>query len=230
MTPPNIVGFAALAGLQMIAVCDHNTAGNARAVQRAAAALAPDLLVIAGIELTCAEEAHIVCLFPTADAAEAASEVLYALLPPICNRPDIFGEQVLMDEEERIQGHLERLLINATALSIEDVPAFVARYGGFCFPAHIDRTSESVLSNLGEIPERLHFNTVEVADRQYFFSDPNNRQYAERYHILHDSDAHRLEDMLLPRDALHLPECSFSALRTALQAPPSHRSLEYGTR
>ena len=70
-------------GLDMIAVCDHNTAGNVRAVRDAAAALAPGLLVVAGIELTCAEELHMICLFPTVEAAEAAGEEIYAALPPI---------------------------------------------------------------------------------------------------------------------------------------------------
>ena len=86
MTPATVAGLSALAGLDIIAICDHNTAGNVQAVQQAAAALAPGLLVIPGIELTCAEELHMVCLFPTAEAAEAAGEEIYAALPPISNR------------------------------------------------------------------------------------------------------------------------------------------------
>ena len=81
MTPATVAGLSALAGLDIIAICDHNTAGNVQAVQQAAAALAPGLLVIPGIELTCAEELHMVCLFPTAEAAEAAGEEIYAALP-----------------------------------------------------------------------------------------------------------------------------------------------------
>ncbi|MFR6412072.1 MAG: PHP domain-containing protein [Angelakisella sp.] len=94
MTPATVAGLSALAGLDIIAICDHNTAGNVQAVQQAAAALAPGLLVIPGIELTCAEELHMVCLFPTAEAAEAAGEEIYAALPPISNREEIFGAQL----------------------------------------------------------------------------------------------------------------------------------------
>lgn len=122
MTPATVAGLSALAGLDIIAICDHNTAGNVQAVQQAAAALAPGLLVIPGIELTCAEELHMVCLFPTAEAAEAAGEEIYAALPPISNREEIFGAQLLMDAEDNELGRLERLLSNATFLSIDDAP------------------------------------------------------------------------------------------------------------
>lgn len=219
MTPPNLAGFAALAGLQVIAVCDHNTAGNVRAVQQAAALLAPDLLVLAGMELTCAEELHLVCLFPTAEAAEAASAEVYAALPPIRNREEIFGAQLRMDAEERILGHEERLLITATSISVDDAPRFCAAYGGFCFPAHIDRSSESILSSLGRIPEELGFTAVEVANPDSFFADPANHHYREQYHILTDSDAHRLPDIRDAEHAMHLPELCFEALRQRLTAP-----------
>ena len=78
----------------------------------------------------------------------------------------------------------------------------------------------SVLAALGEIPESLGFQTVEIADPEKFFSGGKNASYAERYHILTCSDAHRPE-ALLPdaAHALHLPECTFEALRTVLTAP-----------
>ena len=61
MTPPNIANMAWLKGLQLIAVADHNSCRNARAVAEAAKEL--PLTVIPGIELTTAEEIHVVCLF-----------------------------------------------------------------------------------------------------------------------------------------------------------------------
>lgn len=220
MTPATVAGLSALAGLDIIAICDHNTAGNVQAVQQAAAALAPGLLVIPGIELTCAEELHMVCLFPTAEAAEAAGEEIYAALPPISNREKIFGAQLLMDAEDNELGRLEKLLSNATFLSIDDAPALAARYGGFCYPAHIDRDSMSVLAALGEVPDHLGFHTVEVADPEKFFIGGRNASYPEKYHILTCSDAHRTEALLPDAShAIHLPECTFEALKAVLTAP-----------
>ena len=220
MTPATVAGLSALAGLDIIAICDHNTAGNVQAVQQAAAALAPGLLVIPGIELTCAEELHMVCLFPTAEAAEAAGEEIYAALPPISNREEIFGAQLLMDAEDNELGRLEKLLSNATFLSIDDAPALAARYGGFCYPAHIDRDSMSVLAALGEVPDHLGFHTVEVADPEKFFIGGRNASYPEKYHILTCSDAHRTEALLPDAShAIHLPECTFEALKAVLTTP-----------
>ena len=160
------------------------------------------------------------CLFPTAEAAEAAGAEIYAALPPIANREEIFGAQRLVDEEDREYGRPEKLLSNATAISIDDAPALAARYGGFCYPAHIDRDSMSVLSALGEIPPYLGFCTVEVADPGRFFAGGKNAGYAEAYHLLTCSDAHRTEALLPDAShALHLPACSFAALKTALTTP-----------
>ena len=78
----------------------------------------------------------------------------------------------------------------------------------------------SVLSALGEIPPYLGFCTVEVADPERFFAGGKNAGYAEAYHLLTCSDAHRTE-ALLPdaAHALHLPACSFAALKAALTTP-----------
>ena len=62
MTPGNLAGMAALAGLDAIAVTDHNSCGNCAAVLEAARGTG--LLVLPGMELCTAEEAHVVCLFP----------------------------------------------------------------------------------------------------------------------------------------------------------------------
>ena len=61
MTPNNIVNMALLAGLDLIAVTDHNTCGNCRAAIEAGARAG--LAVVPGMELTTSEEAHGVCLF-----------------------------------------------------------------------------------------------------------------------------------------------------------------------
>ena len=76
------------------------------------------------------------------------------------------------------------------------------------------------LSALGEIPAYLGFCTVEVADPERFFAGGKNAGYAEAYHLLTCSDAHRTEALLPDAShALHLPACSFAALKAALTTP-----------
>ena len=82
MTPPAIVREAQERGLRMIAVCDHNSAGNVAAVMEAAAQVPEGPSVICGMEITTVEEVHVLGYFPGIDEARAASAEVAAGLPP----------------------------------------------------------------------------------------------------------------------------------------------------
>lgn len=214
MTPPNIANMAYLKGLDIIAITDHNTAKNAAAVMRAAKDFA--LTVIPGMEITTAEEIHVVCIFPDAESADKASEAVYNRLPPIENRPEYFGEQMLLDENENCLGTLPLLLSNATDISIDELPEMMNRFGGLCWPAHIDRPANSVLSVFGMLPDKPDFPVLEVRDPKNFFTNAANDIYRLNHKILTSSDAHRLVDIAERERFLELPEPSFFGLKAAL--------------
>lgn len=216
MTPPNIANMAYVKGLDLIAVTDHNSAKNARAVMNAARDL--PLTVIPGVELTTAEEIHVVCLLPDADSAEAFDRELETHMPQIPNQPDYFGDQLLMDENENVTGTFPWLLPNALDLSIDAVPALCEKFGGVCFPAHIDRPANGILAVFGLLPDTPVFPTLEVHDPEKFFADPANEAYRAEHRVLTSSDAHRLGDMAEAVHFLELPENSFAALRAAIRA------------
>ncbi len=188
MTPGNIVGMAQILGLSILAVSDHNTARQLPAVD--ALCKEAGILFVPGIEISAAEEAHILCLFPDLPSALAMGEEAYAALLPVKNRPDIFGNQFILDENDRPVGELSKLLINATALSIGEVFRRVRAHGGVPIPAHIDKSSYSVIASLGVIPPELGAKTVEVSDagRQKGYRPPE-----DGYRVIHDSDAHCLD-------------------------------------
>lgn len=190
MTPNNVVGMAAIKGLTAIAITDHNTVGNVRAAQKVGQALG--VTVIAGMEVETAEEVHVVTLFPTVEQAEAAAQIVRAALPPIANRPDLFGNQLLMDEDDHITGTEPNLLITATTLDLYQVVALAKEFGGVAVPAHLDRHSYSVLSNLGLMPEDLEVSTVELSKRVDDVATYVRNKQLERYRILQNSDAHQL--------------------------------------
>ena len=208
MTPNNIIGMAQILGLDAIAVADHNTAKNLPAV--AALGKANGVLVIPAIEVTTAEEVHVLSLFPSVEAALEMDQILYDALPAIMNRPDIFGRQLWMDEEDTVLGETDKLLINATSLSIEKVFAKVKELGGVPVPAHIDKSSYSVIANLGFIPPELEAVTVEVKNPPCAAAKP--------YRVITDSDAHALE-IMAEHDAgeLEVAEVSVAAVLDALR-------------
>ncbi len=194
MTPNNIVNMAALSGLSAIAISDHNTVGNVKAAMEVGKACG--VTVLAGMEIETAEEVHILTLYPSLDAAEAAAKVVYKSLPDIKNRPDIFGEQVFMDENDNICGYEEKLLISSSSLSINEVFDLVKSVGGIFIPAHVDRHSYSVLTNLGFIPDDIDIKNIEVskstADLPAYLAA---RPELSKYKIFRNSDAHYLQDI-----------------------------------
>lgn len=198
MTPNNIVNMALLKGLDIIAVTDHNSCGNAGAVIRAAE---DRLLVIPGLEVESSEEVHIVCYFPTLEAAECMEKEVKGALSAVKNRPEIFGDQLYMDENDEIIGTEEKLLVSATALSVYDIFGLAQKFGGIAVPAHIDRSSYSIISNLGFIPPDISAPALEITDsgREKLMPD-----YPGRI-ILTNSDAHYLENIAERKYYLDLP-------------------------
>ena len=210
MTPFNLVNTAKIFGFDLIALTDHNACRNCRAAMDAGKAAG--LTVVPGMELCTSEEIHVVCLFPTADSAEAFGEMVHDHIPPVKNKPDIFGDQLVMDSADNVLDTEPLLLNTASDFSIDEVPALVAQYGGVCFPAHIDRHSYSILSALGDFSEELDVRAFELtmqADESYYRETyPATRDKI----LLRDSDAHYLENILLPEHTIDLPENTPQAL------------------
>lgn len=161
MTPANIAGMCALAGLDVVALTDHNTTGNCAAFAKAAAR--HGILAVPGMELCTKEEVHVVCLFPDLERADAFSARIRALLPRTPNDRELFGAQLLMDDMDTVLGEESALLAGAADVGLYDVPELVAEYGGVAYPAHIDRQSNSVLSQLGIWDPELNFPLAEVS-------------------------------------------------------------------
>ncbi len=197
MTPNNIVNMAVLKGLQVIAVCDHNATHNLPAVMAAARDL--DLIVVPGIELNTAEEVHLLAYFETLDAACAFGDMVYAALPEFPNRPDFFGEQQILNEQDEQIGTLEKLLIQALPFDISECVRRIAAFGGVAVPAHVNKDANSILANLGFFPRDIQFKTIEVAEHLPVLG--NISGFAE----IHNSDAHQLADISEPVHAL-MPE------------------------
>lgn len=194
MTPNNIVNMAALLGFNAIAVSDHNTVGNVKACMEVAEEVG--ITVIPGMEVETEEEVHILTLYPTLDAAETAAKEVHKKLPAIKNRPEIFGEQVFMDKEDNITGYEEKLLISPCAMSMNYLFDVVKSVGGIYIPAHVDRHSYSVLTNLGFIPDDIDIKNIEISrmtqDVDAFLAA---REELKIYNIYRNSDAHYLQDM-----------------------------------
>ncbi len=188
-TPNSIAGMGSLNGLDIMALTDHNTCKNCPAFFKAAERYG--ITPIAGMELTTSEEIHVVCLFQTLEEAAGFEEEVLSRRVMIKNKTEIFGEQLIVDENDKVIGNDENLLIIATGISLDEVPELVKKYNGVYFPAHIDKESNSAIAVLGSYPNASVFGLAEL----------HKRENAEKYsgitalgkdNFIFNSDAHYL--------------------------------------
>ncbi|NCA98405.1 MAG: phosphoesterase [Clostridia bacterium] len=191
MSPGLIVGLAKLAGLDFIAITDHQTCGNCQAAMAIAEAY-DGPVVVPGMEVESSEEIHLLCLFPDLAAAKDLEAQVQASMLPLKNRPEIFGEQHLFNEDDEVVGCEMRLLMQACQLSCDEIARQVLARGGVCIPAHLDREANSMLASLGVVPADFPTDWIELSQRavpeQFFQQHPD----LARYRFLVDSDAHHL--------------------------------------
>lgn len=203
MTPANLTGMAAVKGLDVIALTDHNTCRNCPAAMYHGARYG--VTVIPGMELTTAEEVHVICLFSSLKDALAFDRVVYSRLMRIPNREDIFGKQQIMNEKDEVTGTVEYLLINATDITFDEAFSLAGLYHGFAYPAHVDKSSTSLLSNLGSVPPESTFTCAEFHDFANLHQIRREHPFFETCNVICSSDAHYLED-------IHEPEYQIFAL------------------
>ena len=161
---------------------------------------------------------HAVCLFPTLEAALDFDRYVYGKLIKFPNKEEIFGKQQIYDENDQVCGTEPNLLINATEISFDGLFELVRSYGGVMFPAHIDKTANSLIANLGFIPPDSRFVTAEVKDLKKLHGLKRENPYLEKCRIISDSDAHYLEHINEPELTIQVEERSAKGVVEALLA------------
>ena len=144
------------------------------------------------MELTTSEDIHVICLFKNLEDAMDFGAEIDKRLVKVKNKPEIFGHQYIMDDEDEVAGEEEPLLINATLLDLESSYELCRSYGGICYPAHIDRQSNGIISILGSFPEFPKYTSYELNAADSY------EDYIKKYPVINkmkhvvSSDAHRL--------------------------------------
>ncbi|MPW24828.1 PHP domain-containing protein [Alkalibaculum sp. M08DMB] len=192
MTPNNIVNMCRLKKLDIIAVTDHNSTANLPAIHRLCKQ--HGILLLPGIEVNTKEEVHLLCYFEDLLMAMKFGEIIYNHLPMINNDEKIFGSQLVLDENDCVIAQISKLLISSTDISIDEMVEIARQYKGKVVPAHVDRSSYSIINNLGFIPNNLNFNTLEFSNVENF--ELYSKVITNEYKIMKSSDAHYLHQIL----------------------------------
>lgn len=217
MSPPAIVIAAMDAKLDIIAICDHNAAGNAAAVREVAEGPGEGRVsVIAGMEITTVEEVHLVALFPNPATACAAAMEVQRGLPRYGAEAHRLGPQWLMNGDGDCIGEEDALLSAASGLSLDEAVALVHAHDGLAIAAHVDRPSFSVVSQLGFLPPTTPFDGLEISvagrarGRVAEFTEAG-------LPLVTASDSHMLADVGCVRTLFELETPTFEELRLAFE-------------
>ena len=214
MIPPLIIQTARDRQINLIAVTDHNSTGNIKAVMEAAEG--SNIVVLPGMELQTREEIHSLCLFDNLEQTAEFQEIVSRSLPGIQNRANTFGEQFIVDASGDFIRREERMLLTSSSLSLKSAWEHVNRLGGLLIPSHVNRTVFGLLPVLGFVPEDISLEALEIS-RQISPSHAR-QQYPQlkRYPLIQNGDAHQLEDILgVTTYTLLLP--TISEIRLALK-------------
>jgi 3',5'-nucleoside bisphosphate phosphatase len=220
MSPRKIVGAAVQRGLGIIAITDHNSAGNVQAVIQAAKG--SSVTVLPGMEICTQEEVHVLALFRTPASALAMQALVLANLAGT-NEPDVFGIQVIANELDEVEGFEAQLLIGATALSLGEVVDAIHGLDGLAVASHIDRERNGVIGQLGFIPETVPFDAVEISRRLGREEEGALFQGGRRFPVIWNSDAHTLDRLGSERTELLLGAPTLPEIRKALRQEEGRR-------
>lgn len=222
MSPRAIVEKGKAMGLDIIALCDHNTAENVGAAIRAG--VQNGLHVFPGMEINSSEEVHTLAIFDSEEQALAMQAVVYKHLKGT-NRPELFGDQVIANEFDEIEGFNDRMLIGATQLGLDDIIKEVHRLGGLSIASHVDRPSFSILSQLGFIPPGLAVDALEISRHLNREEAISKIPGVGDSPLVASSDAHFLEDIGQSYSSFFLEVPNVKEIRMALEGK-SGRSVE----
>ena len=230
MTPSAIIDAAVSAGIEILAITDHNTVEAIPESLAHARRYAGKLLFIPGIELT-ANEGHVLVYFDP-ERSQQLEQLRHHL-------------DIVHDEQgSRVRASMIDVIRTATAL------------GGLCVAAHIDTDIGFEVGNPGfpawkkdllleeglkglEFRDPAHHLWYSVDDPSTSDESNERRKYAQaridaglrprgQLARFHNSDAHSLADLIPPKalNRIKISNLTFAAFRSALADPEARVRID----
>ena len=214
MSPRNIIEQALKKDIRIIGITDHNTTLQVEIVQLLGGR--EGIFVLAGVEVTTREEVHCLAFFPDKHSLDLFQIYIDEHQPNIPNKEGAFGYQVVVDENDMILYTEEKLLITALNQSINQIEKKVHLLGGIFIPAHVNRSVNSIFSQLGFVPPGLQCEAMGIT----CFTSENEVKskfpIPENITLIKNSDAHFPDDIGKGYSLFTVEKCSFQEIRMAM--------------
>jgi PHP family Zn ribbon phosphoesterase len=223
MHPKALVEKALAAGIDILAICDHNSSENVPYVIRAARE--KNLKVFPGMEITTSEEVHFLAIFDSLSDLAILQKIVYQHLPGK-NDEERFGVQAIVNENGEVEGINDKLLIGATEIPLNDLLNYVHEQNGLAVASHIDRESFGVLGQLGFIDESINFDALEITPLTDFQQARIKYKELNNYSFITSSDAHYLKDIGTALTKIMLDKPTLAELKMAFARQNGRHILE----
>jgi PHP family Zn ribbon phosphoesterase len=214
MTPANIVEKAAKSGLQIIGITDHNSTKNALLVKKLAQK--HGVFVLTGAEVTTREEVHCLAFFEFENQLNEFQQFLDKYNTKIPNPAGHVVYQPVVDEHDYILELIPNYLPAALKKGIGDVQKMVEKLNGIFIPAHVDRPSNGLFSQLGFVPPGLKFDAMGIS--RWTTEKDVRKHYVlgKEITLICNSDAHYLQQIGEIYTLFNMEEISFTEIKLAL--------------
>lgn len=193
MSPVRIIQEAKNKKLDIIGITDHNSTLHADVLIELGKK--EGITVFPGVEVNTREEVHCLAFFENAESTKSFQKFINQNLPNIKNKPERFGEQLIVNENEEILSEVESILILGLKVSIEEVEKEVHRLKGVFIPAHIDRAMNGIYAQMGFLPDDLNIDAFEVSASVNLSELLKKRTELKNNILITNSDAHYPDDI-----------------------------------
>jgi len=214
MSPSNIVQKAVIQGLDIIGITDHNSTKHCRLINELA--IQQGIFVLMGAEVTTKEEVHCLTFFENIELLDQFQRYLEKHLPFMANNVDTFGYQLVVDKDDNVIEEIDTLLIAALDQTIEQIEQKTHSLGGLFIPAHIDRPSYSIISQLGFVPTDLQIDAVEISSKSDLAKAGKLMGNKYEKAMIRSSDAHYENQIGNTTTIFEMESCTFDEIRMAL--------------
>ncbi|MBN2542677.1 PHP domain-containing protein [bacterium] len=221
MFPSAIVKQAKIKGLDMIGITDHNASENVQAAKKVG--IQEGVTVLGGIEITSSEEVHILGFFENDDNLKETQSVVYENLSGE-NDDEVFGYQLIVDENDNILEKNDKLLIGATTLSVSEIVNLIHDNDGLAIASHIDREAFSIIGQLGFIPPDLPLDALGLSP--YYARNRSIDYKGFDIPLVYFSDAHFLSDIGKIHTTFYMKEATFDELKLTLQGYEGRKIMQ----
>lgn len=204
MTINNILNMSYIKGLDLIAICDHNSLKQQFYLEEV---INRDVLkgkidYIHGVELQSQENIHVLAYFLKNTNLNEVQKWIEEHLPKEKNDIDFYGHQYVFNKDDEVIEEYERLLIQSLDLSIDKIIDDIHRFGGFVVLAHAYSKRFGAYQVLGQKMASLDYDGIEVTSLKEWNDLKAVCPLLKEEFIFISSDAHYLEDISEPMNTL----------------------------